>query len=176
MKPQESLEIRKEMVLMHNEYLDRLESALEKENYIEASWLCYAIFEQRINRLIQKYIIKCSKQERNNNSTAAISTKIKCLKKAVENKYAGFDVYDLDLLDNILTWCRVRNSLVHDLVSLNKYKSFDAEFKKLAIEAKPLVKKIYEENTKHRQWYMEAETIEHMSFKGCENGYKCMKL
>ena len=59
MEPKEPLEVRREMVDMHEGFKKSLSDKIGAEDYIAASWICYAIFEQRINRLMQKHIDQC---------------------------------------------------------------------------------------------------------------------
>ena len=40
MKAKEKIMVRKEMVLMHEEFLSALDKAMQAENYVEATWLC----------------------------------------------------------------------------------------------------------------------------------------
>lgn len=64
MKRIDNYNIRHEMVDMHNTYIDNLNKAFINKNYIETSWICYSIFEQRINRLIEKNIQYCPKKKK----------------------------------------------------------------------------------------------------------------
>ena len=45
MKGREAYTVRAEMALMHDDFLSRLDRTMKKKQYVEASWLCYAIFE-----------------------------------------------------------------------------------------------------------------------------------
>ena len=58
MKAKEEYNIRLEMSQMHEEFIDRMSEAYDNHFYVETVWYCYAIFEQRTNRLISKYIDK----------------------------------------------------------------------------------------------------------------------
>ena len=60
MEAKESYELRLEMAEMHEEFIERMSVSYDNKYYIETVWYCYSIFEQRINRLIAKYIDKCS--------------------------------------------------------------------------------------------------------------------
>ena len=167
----ESLEIRKEMVHMHNEYLSKLNIAMQTQNYIEASWICYSIFEQRTTRVIEKFIMKCPLKKRQNKKpeTASISTRLKCIKDLSKSNYLFLEEIDTKLLENILKWCNTRNSLVHDLVSLERYKKFDEEFKQLAIEGNELVFKYYKQIENFRIKYKNnAKEITNMPCVLCQ--------
>ena len=128
--------------------------AYDNKHYVEAVWYCYAIFEQRINRLISKYIDECPVSNRTDNKSAAISTRIICVTHMIENKYGCFDVMDVELFTRIKKWCGVRNELVHSLISLKHYRQYDKEFKKLAKEGVSLVFELYDACTDFRNaWY-----------------------
>ena len=106
----ESYETRYEMAVMHDKFLDNLTSAMAKKQYIEASWLCYAIFEQRIRRIVEKHIKKCPKGRRSKNEKpVSITTKLVCLKKLCKQKYGPYADFDKELLDKIGVWSIIKN-------------------------------------------------------------------
>lgn len=153
MNPKESIDVRSEMVSMHNEYIDRLDKAMKYKRYVEASWLCYSLFEQRIKRLILKHITACPKEKKKKGKDAAISTRIACLQELIAAEYGGYKNFDSELLPQISKWCERRNDLVHGLVSLEHYKEYDKEFKDLAVDGVPLVKLLYSESARFRKWW-----------------------
>ena len=154
MKAKESYETRLEMAHMHDSFIERLGCAMEGAKYVEASWLCYAIFEQRITRLILKHISQCPREEKKENSLpVSISTRIGCIKKLIDRKYGGYGLMDKNLFIEIEKWCKNRNRLVHGLVSLEHYKQYDKEFEELAKSGEPLVQHLYAEVGKFRNWY-----------------------
>lgn len=171
MQPKESLEERTEMAHMHDEFLIRLDESMKHKQYVETSWLCYSIFEQRINRLILKQISRCPRPPRVNGVPVAISTRINCLKELCIHRYGGYGEFDYDLLCKIDTWCKERNALVHDLITVSKYKQFDALFESLAIEGYPLVKRLYGEATKIRNWWTKTKELDDFPEFKC----KCKK-
>ena len=79
MKKIDDYNIRLEMVDMHNTYINNLETSFNNKNYIETSWICYSIFEQRVNRLIEKNIQYCQKQ------TNIHKSKMRKIKKEKKN-------------------------------------------------------------------------------------------
>ena len=159
MKAKEEYSVRLKMADMHEEFIERMSVAYDNEFYVETVWYCYAIFEQRISRLISKYIDKCSLfPDRKNDKSAEISTRINCLKKVVKAKYGPFHLLNQSILENISNWCKKRNELVHGLISLKLYKNFDEEFKELAQTGVPLVFELYDVCTDIRnQWYLMEE-------------------
>ena len=106
--------------------------------------------------LIAKYIDKCTiAPERTDDKSAAISIRIACLKKLIKAKYNSFELIDIDILNRISDWCKMRNELVHSLISLKHYRRFDEEFKNLADSGVPLVFELYDVITTFREnWYL----------------------
>lgn len=176
MNAKEEYKIRFEMAQMHEEFIERMSEAYDSGFYVESVWYCYAIFEQRISRLIAKYLDQCSLNERTDNKSAAISTRITCLKKMVTVKYGAFDLFDVDLLDRISMWCNERNELVHGLISLQHYKKYDEEFKKLAMVGVPMVFELYDACTDFRnRWYKYDAPTDSFPVKKCKcNKRKCI--
>ena len=177
MKAKEEYAVRLQMAGMHEEYIERMSEAYDNKYYVEAVWYVYAIFEQRINRLILKYIDQCNLQpERMNEKTVAISTRIACLKKVIVAKYGAFELFDVDLLNRISKWCAERNELVHGLISLKHYKQYDKEFESLAKTGVPLVFELYDVCTDFRnQWYKDDEPNMDFPVSKCKcNNQKCI--
>ena len=153
MKKEEPYELRLKMANMHDTFLEDLENAMKDENYIEASWLCYALIEQRITRMIEKHINKCPKKKRTKDKgPVGISTKIECLKKLTKIGYGAYKDVDKKLLNDLANWIKDRNKLMHGLVSIEHYKKYEKEFESLAKRGQPLVKQLYEEAKKVREW------------------------
>ena len=176
MKQKEQLQELINMAVMHDEYKQKLYTAVNNKRYVEGVWLCYAIFEQRINRLIQKFIDECPVPPRDDDKTVAITTRIQCIKKLVENKYGGFAGFDSGLLDEILVWCDRRNDLCHALVDLTKYKEYDKLFSDLCNDGVPLVTRLYSEATKIREWYKNNNTWPEFPNSKCRcKNKKCIK-
>lgn len=155
MNAREEYSVRLQMAEMHEEFIESMSEAFDNKCYIEAVWYCYAIFEQRISRLISKYIDECPLYpDRTDDKSAAISTRITCVKDMIKNKYCSFEVMDVSLFTKIKNWCDSRNDLVHGLISLKHYKQYDKEFEKLAEEGVPLVFELYDACTELRNaWY-----------------------
>lgn len=159
MQAQDSYEDRLKMVEMHDDVLKRIESAIKKKQSIEACWLCYACFESRISRSLEKLSVNCTKRNCYQNHRVGIVTRIECLKRLCNLRYAGSEHFDKQLLGNIRGWCKDRNKLVHALVTLNNYSGMDKKFLELAKRGKPLVEKLYKQTTAFRNEYYEIETM-----------------
>lgn len=168
MQAKEDFSIRLEMAEMHEEFIDRMTRAYDNKNYVETVWICYAIFEQRISRLIAKYIDKCPVPKRKDKKTCAISTRVKCIQKLIDSKYGAFEDFDKQIMSNVKEWCNKRNVLVHGLISLQHYKEYDKEFKQLAEQGVPLVFELYDVCTDFRnKWYEEKELDTEFPMKNC---------
>ncbi len=121
---------------------------------MEAPWLCYAIFEQRIRRIVEKYISKCHKQRHSHkDSPTSISIKLGCISKLNKVQYGPFSEFEKKLIKEIKRWRKKRIELVHGYVSIDLYKRYDKEFEVLAKLCAPLVRRLYDEATKVREWY-----------------------
>ncbi len=157
MKPKESFKIRTQMAEMHDDILERIETAIKKKQSIEACWLCYACFESRVTRTLEKVSEHCGGRRCYQNPKVGIKRKIECLKRLKKLNYLGMEAFDNQTFGEIIVWCRERDKLVHALVSLNNYYGMDKRFLELAKKGKPLVEKIYKETTSFRNKYYEIE-------------------
>jgi hypothetical protein len=180
MKKIDSLKTRTQMVEMHTVYKNDLNEAMSKGNYITATWLCYSIIEQRTNRVIEKYLFQCPKEKRKEKTsdTCAISTRLKCIKYLNEMNYACFISISSNLIQDILDWCEKRNSLMHDLVKITRYKNYDKEFKCIAIKGCDLVNEYYKAADTFREWYQDDENeLPNITHWKCGNSIRqrCMK-
>ena len=159
MQAHDSYEDRLKMVEMHDDVLARIDRAIKKKQSIEACWLCYACFESRITRSLEKVSACCSKRNCYENHRVGIITRIECLKRLHNLQYAGTENFDNQLLGNIKAWCRDRNKLVHALVTLNNYLDMDKKFLELAKHGKPLVEELYKQTTAFRNEYYNIEIM-----------------
>lgn len=153
MKAKESIEERLKMAQMHDDVLERIDSAIKSKKSIEACWLCYACFESRVTRTLEKLSENCSKKSCLRNSRVGIVTRMECIKRLINLSYTDAGLMDKRLLIDIQNWCKKRNVLVHNLVSLNNYNNMDEKFLNLAKQGKPLVDKLYHQVTQFREDY-----------------------
>ena len=167
MQPKESLEKRTEMAHMHDDVLKRINKAITGKSYIEACWLCYACFESRVSRIMEKIFGECDKPDRTTDRHIGISTKIECLTRLAREGYLNMDKKDVDTLNSIKSWCKRRNILIHGLVTIEKYDASEKEFKELARGGKTLVTRAYEIAKNIREQYYEAERFPAFSEQVC---------
>lgn len=182
-EPLENYETRWEMAHMIDGLIKRLETAMENESYIEATWLCYAFFEQRVNRMLSKVIKYCPCKESKRQDSAPISKRIECLKRLIRTKYWIFEGLNPSVLNEILDWNKDRNEMTHHLVYLKNYKQMDDEFKKIAFKGVQLVEKILKLSEAVRLRYYPSNEIPDQDFpvaSKCKskNGFreKCINI
>lgn len=159
MESNDSYEDRLKMVDMHEDVLKRIDKAIRNKHSIEACWLCYACFESRIVRTLEKLSEQCSERRCFQNHRVGIAARIECIKRLRRQGYPCLVAFDSNTLGQILSWCKERNTLVHALVTLNNYDGMDKKFLDLAKQGKPLVEKIYLETTAFRNQYYEMEKM-----------------
>ena len=160
MPKKEALDTRLQMARMHDSMVEKLDSAMKKGEYVEASWLCYAIFEQRVTRIIQKHLHKCPRQHRSEKAKdVGISTRLDCIIKLTKQGYGGYTHVEHKVFSQIKKWCKQRNLLVHSLLDIKSYKKYDEAFKELAEEGYLLVPQVYDEAAKIRNWCNENNSF-----------------
>lgn len=172
----EEMKERLERVDMHDFFLQRIDDAINGERYIEASWLMYSCMENRFFRTLQKYKKQCKyckgKCNKNKNELA-ISTKIACVKRLIENDVTCFsESFSKDLLESIRIWVKSRNTLMHDLLSLETYQDMDAQFKTLSESGKELLDELYASCTIFRSKFF-AEGYEFVFPETAMEGCSC---
>lgn len=178
MQPKETLETRTQMAHMHDDVLKRIEKAINNKSYFEACWICYACFESRVQRIMDKLICVCPKNERTDGRFAGISTKIDCLTRLARSEYLHMSKEDVDTLNSIKGWCKERNDLTHGLVTIEKYDASEKEFERLAKGGKTLVNRAYNTASKIRQQYYEVTALPEFPDKidcRCRLKSKCQK-
>lgn len=175
LKAYENYEDRLKMAEMHDDILAKIKSSYNDESYIETCWLCYACFENRVERIMEKLNCVCSKPKRTSRF-AGITTKLKCLKRLMKSNYEMLDSSDVDLINNIIAWCYKRNKLTHSLITLEQYEKSDDEFALLAEKGIGLVEQSYTLGTNVRNYYYNTDALEMLPeeiVKKCELKSKC---
>ena len=164
MESTEPMESRLERVDMHNYFLDRIKKSVENKNYIEASWLIYACFENRFFRTLEKYKSYCkycrgkSKCNKKGKNELALITKIKCVSRLHENGVpCVVDAFRKELFDEIIVWTNGRNDLMHELLTLDFYEDIDVKFRKNAETGMKLLDETYRSCTKFRELFYDRD-------------------
>ena len=177
MEPKETIEIRRQMAEMHDSVLNRIDTSYKKGNYIEVCWLCYACFESRVNRVLQKICSGCTKEKRIRKNNIGITTKLDCYKRLIKSEYPPLMKEDVNLVTTVKGWCNERNQLIHGMVSLEYYNDADKKFASLAKRGVTLVNRMYSMGTDVREYYYQVEEIPPFSQKDVDNcrlKYKCI--
>ena len=162
MKQNEPLEIRCELATMHDYFLNKIEKSIDGKLYFEAAWLIYSCLENRFFRVLDKYKRSCkycvkSGKCRKGSNQLAIGTKIKCVERLYD---AGVSCirssFSTELFAEVRAWVKLRNKLMHNLLSLEHYdEHFDNDFKELALSGKKVVDDVYEACTIFRAAFFE---------------------
>ncbi len=170
-------EIREQELPERPKYKKRLEKAINEARYVEATWLCHALMNQRVNRLIEGYLSACPKKPRFSPSEAPLATRIACVQGLIEADYGALAQYDPTLLAQVKQWCDQRAQLVHDLTRLDRYEGIDDVIEGMARNGFELCKRLGNENKKVREWMREAEQLPAFPQGcGCEAKQRCIKV
>lgn len=165
MKSTESMESRLKRVDMHQYFLDKIETAMEKGNYIEASWLIYSCFENRYCRVLEKLKNRCKycrkrSKCRPGDDDLALTTKIKCVKRLHENSVNCISLsFRFELFQETVDWVATRNKLMHALLCLDYYENTDELFKESAEEGQKLLEETYRSCTEFRKIFYSEDYI-----------------
>ncbi|MCI8468836.1 MAG: hypothetical protein HFJ75_05020 [Eggerthellaceae bacterium] len=180
MEPLEPYEKRLEMAAMHDDVLQRINNAIERGSYVETCWYAYACFENRFDRIISKIAQGCPKAPRAENARpTGITTKIECLIRLSKREYPLVKDVKPDTLRSVKRWCKERNKLVHQLVTLDQYDDVDSQFQKLAEESADLVDLVYQIGAIVRDNYYDADSIipiDNDNAKKCRRETCCASL
>lgn len=119
----------------------RTDLAITEEFYLEASWICYAIIEDRMRSII----VKLNGSVKNRWKIYDCTTEIYKLKESDETikKY-----FSDELLFKINDWREKRNNLMHELVEGT---SQDIEFKDIAVEGRNILRELKDKVRKFKK-------------------------
>lgn len=177
MEPKEPIEIRRKMAEMHQSVLERIDTSYAKGNHIEVCWLCYACFESRVNRVLEKICSGCTKPISQRKRHIGISTKLECYVQLIKHGYPPLQNEDLNLIQTVKGWCKERNALIHGMISLDVYNDADMKFQDLAESGIVLVRRMYALGTDVREYFYQADSIPRFDEKTqtkCRLEYKCI--
>lgn len=160
----EPFELRCEMATMHDFFLKKINESIEGELYFEAAWLIYSCLENRFFRVLDKYKRECKYctkggKCRKGSNQLAISTKVNCVERLHKAKVECIsESFSNEILDEVKKWIKLRNNLMHNLLSLEHYEDhFDNDFKNLALNGKRIVEDVYEACAKFRESYFRPD-------------------
>lgn len=177
MKSTESMESRRERVDMHAYFLNRIDVAMKNKNYIEASWLIYACFENRYYRMVEKVRSSCtycrskSKCNKKGKNELALTTKVKCIQRLYEQDVSCIkNAFRNELFSETIAWIDKRNNLMHELLSLKFYQNTDERFKQSAEEGLKLLNETYTSCTEFRRLFYDDKynfVFPELAMDGC---------
>ena len=122
----------------YREQFERLDLAIEKEFYLEAVFIAYAIMEDRTESTMRHLGIWESNL--GNKRYLGISDKLKAIRKNAVTPDSPSCSYMKDAtLDKCVTWINRRNDAIHDLID-NPLSH--AQMRALALEGKRLARRI----------------------------------
>ena len=122
----------------------RLKKAINHEFYLEALFIEYAIFEDRVQS-----ILSYNHNEIISDRFVSIDRKLRKIKKLAEENNAIIHRYFNDgVIDEILAWKEERNTLIHALMKQTLTKQ---ELVNHALKGNELVKKICNKSTKYKK-------------------------
>lgn len=166
MQSTEPMQVRLDMVTMHKFLDDKIHAAMDAGYYLEASWLIYSCMENRFFRVLDKfkrqceYCTKTSKCRKGSNQLA-LSTKVACVDRL---RGAGVsciaNAFDQELLKSVKGWAKQRNTLMHNLLSLEHYEEhFNQDFELLATEGIPILAELYEACSVFRKLFFKEDYV-----------------
>lgn len=158
MKSTEPMESRLKRVDMHNFFLNKIDDAINSQNYITASWLIYSCFENRYFRTVEKVKEQCpncrskSKCNKSKNNSLSLTTKIKCIQRLYDNNVSCIKKsFRYEVFQETIEWVTERNQLMHELLTLETYEDTDEMFRENALQGKALLQETYDSCTRFRK-------------------------
>ena len=136
--------------LSYEQIIARLDSALEQEYYLEASWIAYSLLEDRTESALEKTGGVLS------NPRASIEAKLKELEKRSASNTGLRSVSEFpDIFDEVRKWKDKRNPLMHRMVEMPKsWEDINVDARDLAKESRELLGRYSSAVMKLRKWYM----------------------
>lgn len=124
--------------LTYKEGISRIDEALEKSFWLEASWITYAMFEDRCDSLLEKSGGAIPPPP---HGFVSINKKIKKLKSRATSDPLLSKVSGLfGLLGEVHDWKERRNPIMHNMVELPRdWADINADARKLAEDGRELL-------------------------------------
>lgn len=134
--------------------IGRIDEALENEFWLEASWIIYAMFEDRCSSLLEK----SGGAIPSKNGFVSIHRKIEELKaRASKNQFLAQVTELPGLLQEVNDWKKDRNTMMHSLVEMpREWSVIDSETKQLAKQGRNLLGRFSSAAMKVRKKYVKA--------------------
>jgi hypothetical protein len=140
----------------YKQTIARLDEALGKQFFLEASWIEYAIFEDRCNSLLEKTggLIPPSR----NGIPPSINKKLTVLKERTSgDPFLSSTSEFPDILRDVRNWKNRRNTIMHSLVDVARsWNNINQDAKQLAIDGRALLGRFSSATMKVRKKYKKA--------------------
>ena len=126
--------------LMFNEVIARLDEALSKNYFLEASWITYSLFEDRCNSILKKTGGLPLVQK---GQFLSINKKLKTLKtRSASHSYLLKVPNIIPIVQDITSWKNKRNLIMHNMVDLQtSWENINNDAEKLARDGRKLLGK-----------------------------------
>ncbi len=141
---------------LYKDLYSRMELSLEKQFYMEACWIQYAIIEDRFNSVIRHAYPEKGQQLLQ--SLRGLDKKLELIiRKIHPNDHDCLKTVHKSLLEKIKKWKDKRNTLMHEITESADIASVQKKLEKLAPEGKKLTSDLtnrvrkYKESVKKRK-------------------------
>lgn len=165
-KTQEELVKGETARLVHKDFFDRCQNAIDNQFYLEAIFMEYSAIEGRVKKILTLLNLDCA-GDYDTNHSVGLSIKLNCLINFLEDKnlFGNSKLTRRDLA-RLRDWLTRRDHLTHALyTNTEKYSKSMNKNGKFAIKGKEFARKIYDETerlkklkAKHPE-YFENTTI-----------------
>jgi hypothetical protein len=140
----------------YGQSIERIDKAIKEKFYLEASWIEYAICEDRCDSLLEKTGGLLTPPP--GQSFVSINLKISELKKRCKTDPFLIQVIEFPrILEEVRQWKNRRNPLMHELVkSARDFTDISNDAKALAIDGQDIVRRFSGAAMKVRKKYKKA--------------------
>ena len=120
----------------YQELLNRIQEAIDSDFYLEATWITYAVIEDRVCSALEKS--GGLPKDQNDKPLRMLGSKLEVLSKRMnENPLLRKYLEKDGIVDRVIHWKNKRNPLMHSLASEAKsWNSIEQEAKLVALEGK----------------------------------------
>ena len=140
-------ETQAKQVIMHKDFFDRCQFAIDNGFYLEAIFLEYAAIEGRLEVILGVLGSPCNKMlDSNIRKKINISERVKCCKRVVHRPVFEKSKLDVKFYEDLSKWLDKRNRYVHGLYKKEaEYKSRMRLAKTISVDGLELCRLLYNE-------------------------------
>lgn len=161
---------KKAQVIMHKDFFDSTQFAIDNGFFLEAVFREYAAIESRLEVILGLFGLPCNnKAPDQDRRDIKISHRIKCLKRIYSsNTLIGNTKIDPDFFTSLDKWCSNRNTIVHGFYKNElKYKERSLKNKSMAVDGLRLARKLYNEAKRLRRYQLSHPNIDIKKASNC---------